>query len=48
MAWWRMNVEQSKIGTEGEVGNMDGEQKRITAKIVEVPHVDPKKSRVRS
>jgi len=48
IALCRIDVDHSKIGTEVEVGKIDGEQKRITAKIVEFPHFDPKKSRVRS
>ena len=48
IALCRIDVGHSKIGTEVEVGKIDGEQKRITAKIVEFPHFDPKKSRVRS
>ena len=48
IALCRIDVDHSEIGTEVEVGKIDGEQKRITAKIVEFPHFDPKKSRVRS
>ena len=41
-------MSHSEIGTEVEVGKIDGEQKRIAAKIVGFPHYDPKKTRVRS
>ena len=43
-----MDVKYSDIGTEVEVGKIDGHQKRISAKIVPFPHYDPKKTRVRS
>ncbi|MDC0167804.1 glycine cleavage system aminomethyltransferase GcvT [bacterium] len=48
IALCRMDVSHSEIGTEVEVGKIDGEQKRISAKIVEFPHYDPKKLRVRT
>ena len=38
----------SELGTEVEVGKIDGHQKRIAAKVVGFPHFDPKKTRVRS
>ena len=43
-----MDVGHSEIGTEVEVGKIDGHQKRISAKVVEFPHYDPKKTKVRS
>ena len=43
-----LNHCSSEIGKELEVGKIDGHQKRIPAKIVEFPHFDPKKLRVRS
>jgi len=43
----RMSVEHSEIGTEVEVGKLDGKQKRLPAKIVPFPFYDPTKSRVR-
>ena len=47
IALCRIDIGHSKIGTEVEVGKIDGEQKRIAAKVVEFPHYDPKKTRVR-
>ena len=41
-------MQYSEIGTEVEVGKIDGHQKRITAKVVTFPFYDPTKSRVRS
>ena len=48
IALCRIDVSHSEIGKELEVGKIDGHQKRIPAKIVEFPHFDPKKLRVRS
>jgi aminomethyltransferase len=48
IALCRIDVGHSEIGTEVEVGKIDGEQKRISAKIVGFPHYDPLKTRVRS
>ena len=48
IALCRIDIGHSEIGTEVEVGKIDGEQKRIAAKIVGFPHYDPKKTRVRS
>ena len=47
IALCRIDIPHSEIGTEVEVGKIDGEQKRISAKIVGFPHYDPKKTRVR-
>ncbi len=44
----RMSIEHSEIGTEVEVGKMDGHQKRLPATVVRFPHYDPDKERVRS
>ena len=43
-----MAIEHSEIGTEVEVGKMDGHQKRLPATVVRFPHYDPDKERVRS
>jgi len=43
----RISVEHSEIGTEVEVGKLDGKQKRLPAKVVPFPFYDPTKSRVR-
>ena len=48
IALCRMAVEYSEIGTEVEVGKIDGHQKRIPATVVPFPFYDPKKERVRS
>ena len=48
IALCRMSVEYSEIGTQVEVGKMDGHQKRIPAAVVRFPHYDPEKERVKS
>ena len=48
VALCRIDLQYSDIGTEVEVGKIDGHQKRISAKVVAFPHFDPKKTRVRS
>ncbi len=48
IALCRIDSQYSEIGTEVEVGKIDGHQKRISAKVVPFPHFDPKKTRVRS
>jgi aminomethyltransferase len=47
IALCRINIEHSEIGTDLEVGKLDGHQKRIPCKVVAYPHYDPKKERVR-
>ena len=47
IALCRLDVTYSGIGTEVEVGQLDGHQKRIPATVVPFPHYDPKKERVR-
>jgi len=47
LALCRMQVEHSELGTEVEVGKLDGKQKRLPAKVVAFPFYDPSKSRVR-
>ena len=42
-----MDVKYSEIGTEVEVGKIDGHQKRIKAKVVRFPFYDPDKTRVK-
>ena len=44
----RVDVTQGALGTEVEVGKLDGHQKRLPARIVRFPHYDPEKTRVRS
>ena len=48
VALCRIDLQYSDIGTEVEVGKIDGHQKRISAKVVGFPFYDPTKSRVRS
>jgi aminomethyltransferase len=48
IALCRMAVQHSEPGTAIEVGKLDGEQKRIPAKVVPIPFYDPKKERPRS
>ena len=48
IALCRIDAQYSEVGTEVEVGKIDGHQKRISAKVVAFPHFDPKKTRVRS
>ncbi len=44
----RLDVSAATIGTEVEVGKLDGHQKRLPARVVRFPHYDPDKTRVRS
>ncbi len=48
IALCRMAVQYSEIGTEVEVGKLDGLQKRIPARVVRFPFYDPEKTRPRS
>ena len=48
IALCRIDNQYSELGTEVEVGKIDGHQKRISAKVVSFPHFDPKKTRVKS
>ena len=48
IALCRMDVKYCEIGTEVEVGKIDGHQKRIRAKVVRFPFYDPDKTRVRA
>ena len=48
IALCRIDEQFSKIGTEVEVGKIDGHQKRISAKVVGFPFYDPTKSKVRA
>lgn len=42
----RMDIAHSELGADVEVGQLDGQQKRLRAEIVPFPHFDPKKKRV--
>ena len=48
IALCRMAVQYAEIGTEVEVGKLDGLQKRIASKVVRIPFYDPDKTRPRS
>ncbi len=48
IALCRINVTHSDLGTEVEVGKLDGNMKRIPAKVVRFPFYDPDKERVRT
>ncbi|WP_317056717.1 DUF1989 domain-containing protein [Roseovarius rhodophyticola] len=43
----RVSVTHAELGTEIEVGQLDGLQKRLKAKVVAYPHFDPTKERVK-
>lgn len=42
----RLDVAHADIGAEVEVGLLDGDQKRLKARVVPFPHFDPKRERV--
>ncbi len=48
VALCRIDAQYSEIGTEVEIGKIDGHQKRISAKVVRFPFYDPDKTRVRA
>jgi aminomethyltransferase len=48
IALCRIDVAHSAIGTEVEIGKLDGHQKRIPATVVRFPHYDPEKTKVRA
>ena len=48
IALCRIDVAHAEVGTEVEVGKMDGHQKRIPAVVTAFPAYDPKKERPRS
>jgi len=47
IALCRIAVQHSAIGTEVEIGKLDGHQKRIPATVVRFPFYDPEKKRPR-
>lgn len=47
IALCRMDVTYADEGTEIEIGQLDGLQKRIPARVVRFPHFDPTKERVK-
>jgi len=44
----RLDISACGIGTQVEIGKLDGLQKRIPATVVRFPHYDPEKTRVRA
>ena len=44
----RIDSTHGALGTEVEIGKLDGQQKRLPARIVRFPHYDPEKTRVRA
>ena len=48
IALCRIDGKYSEVGTEVEVGKIDGHQKRIKAKVVRFPFYDPDKTKVRA
>jgi aminomethyltransferase len=48
IALCRLDVNYAALGTEVEVGKLDGHQKRIPARVVRFPFYDPDKTRPRS
>jgi aminomethyltransferase len=48
IALCRMNVQYAELGTDVEIGKLDGLQKRIPARVVRFPFYDPEKQRPRS
>ncbi|WP_411756249.1 glycine cleavage T C-terminal barrel domain-containing protein [Sinorhizobium medicae] len=44
----RVDARSAAVGTEVEIGKLDGHAKRLPAKIVRFAHFDPEKSRPRS
>ncbi|MGR3716451.1 MAG: DUF1989 domain-containing protein [Thermohalobaculum sp.] len=43
----RVDVTYSDLGTRIEIGQLDGQQKRLRAEVVRFPHFDPTKERVK-
>jgi aminomethyltransferase len=48
IAFCKMSVQATELGTQVEVGKLDGHQKRLPAKVIAFPFYDPEKLRVRS
>lgn len=47
IALGRVATAHSAIGTEIQIGQLDGQQKRLKARVVTFPHFDPEKERVK-
>ncbi len=48
IALTRIDIAHAEVGTEVEVGKLDGQQKRLPATVVGLSHYDPKKTRPQS
>lgn len=48
IALCRIAPQYAEIGTEIEIGKLDGQQKRLKAKVVALPFYDPERTRIRS
>ncbi|MFU8926122.1 DUF1989 domain-containing protein [Acinetobacter puyangensis] len=48
IALCRIAPQYADLGTEIEIGKLDGQQKRLTAQVVALPFYDPERTRVRS
>ncbi|TIM22021.1 MAG: hypothetical protein E5Y74_11660, partial [Mesorhizobium sp.] len=44
----RLDVTHSAVGTEVEIGKLDGHAKRLPARVVAFAHYDPQKTKPRS
>jgi aminomethyltransferase len=44
----RLDVAHAELGSYVEIGKLDGQQKRIAAKVASLPHYDPDRIKVRS
>ena len=48
IALCRMDIKYSEIGTDVEVGKIDGHQKRIAGEVISFPFYDPQKLKVKA
>jgi aminomethyltransferase len=44
----RIDALHAELGTEIEIGKLDGQQKRLPGRVVKFAHYDPEKTRPRS
>jgi aminomethyltransferase len=44
----RIDITHAKLGTKVDIGKLDGQQKRLPARVVRFPHYDPEKKKPRS
>lgn len=45
---YQMGYDHAAVGTQVEIGKLDGQQKRLPAVVVPMSHYDPQKKRPRS